>query len=143
MTLHDLNTMDQRKLRELLMECSGCNGWSKIMLIHFPAEDLVDLLENAEDAWYECSEEEWKESFLRNAESGENAGSDEPGFPESKKNYLEKFGYPFILFRNNITPGEAGAQIQSRLQNNTATEIRIAADETMKIIRHRLEQLVD
>ena len=36
----------------------------------FPVEDLVDLMEDAEEKWYECKEEDWKEAFSHHSEIG-------------------------------------------------------------------------
>ena len=41
------------------------------MLTVFPVEDLVDLIEFAEEKWYECSEEDWKEAFTHHPEIGD------------------------------------------------------------------------
>ena len=164
MTIADLNNMEQRKLRELLFGCCGSTGWSKMMLTHFPAEDLVDLLENAEEVWNECSEDEWKEAFAQHPRIGDLkaleekfAGSDAAGeqasvmnasvatiqaLAEANQEYEEKFGFIFIVFASGKSPEEMLGMIHSRLKNSKEAEIRIAADEQMKITRYRIEKLL-
>ena len=164
MTIHDLNSMDQRKLKELLVECCGSNGWAKMMLTHFPAEDLVDLLENAEEVWYECSEDEWKEAFAKHprigdlktleekyadkSAAGEQASVLTAGpqtleaLAEANREYEEKFGYLFIVCASGRSAEEMLGMIHARLKNTAAAEIRIAADEQMKITRLRLQKIL-
>jgi 2-oxo-4-hydroxy-4-carboxy-5-ureidoimidazoline decarboxylase len=164
MTIHDLNNMEQRKLRDLLFECCGSRGWAKMMLTHFPAEDLVDLLENAEEVWNECSEDEWKEAFSQHPRIGDikaleekYAGSDAAAeqatvmsasketiqaLAEANREYEEKFGFIFIVYASRKSPEEMLGMIHSRLKNSKESEIRTAADEQMKITRSRIEKLL-
>jgi 2-oxo-4-hydroxy-4-carboxy-5-ureidoimidazoline decarboxylase len=41
------------------------------MLMHIPAEDMVELLEEAEIEWWKCSEEDWKEAFAAHPKIGD------------------------------------------------------------------------
>jgi 2-oxo-4-hydroxy-4-carboxy-5-ureidoimidazoline decarboxylase len=165
MTLHDLNTMDQRKLRELLLQCCGSTGWAKMMLTHFPAEDLVDLEESAEEVWFECSEDDWREAFskhpqigdvetLRKKFEGSTEATEQSGInsastqtlealAEGNKAYEEKFGFTFIVCATGKSAEEMLGNLQSRLRNPPAEEIKIAADEQSKITKLRLEKLLE
>jgi len=164
MTIHDLNSMDQRELRDLLYQCCGSRGWAKMMLTHFPAEDMIDLFENAEEVWYECSEEEWKEAFeqhprigdlktLREKYAGSEAGKEQAGvfdasdqtldaLAEANNAYEKKFGYKFIVCATGKSPEEMLGLVHSRLENNPTVELKNAADEQMKITRLRLEKVL-
>ncbi len=164
MTLHDLNTMDQRQLKELLMQCCGSTGWAKMMLTHFPVDDLVELLECAEEVWFECSEADWQEAFSKHpkigdmeelekkytgrAEAGEQSGvmtassQTIEALAEANKEYEKKFGYIFIVCASGKSAEEMLGILQSRLQNTVADEIKIAADEQNKITKLRLERLL-
>ncbi len=164
MTIQDLNTMDQRKLREYLYECCGCTSWSKMMLTHFPAEDISELLENAKEAWYECSEDEWKEAFAQHPRIGdlkalEEKYSSTPAAGEqaavmtappetlreladANREYEDKFGYIFIVFASGKSPEEMLEIIRARMKNSPAVEIKVAADEQAKIMGMRLEKLL-
>jgi 2-oxo-4-hydroxy-4-carboxy-5-ureidoimidazoline decarboxylase len=141
MNIHDLNNMDQRRLRDILFESSDCSSWSKIMLTHFPVDDLADLLENAEEVWYECNENEWKEAFVRNSTPLGKNSLNNHDISESLLSYQEKFGFPFIAYVNGNSPNEISENLFSRLQNAPDKEIRIAADEQLKHIRTRIENL--
>lgn len=135
-----------------------------MMLTHFPAEDLVDLLENAEEVWYECSEDEWKEAFTQHPRIGdletlkEKYGSTPAAgeqaavlaaspqtlqaLSDANQEYEKKFGFIFIVCASGKSAEEMLGMIHTRLKNSPAEELRNAADEQMKITRMRLEKLL-
>ena len=65
MTLHEFNTLSKEQVREELFKCCGSKSWVEKMLPFVPAEDMVELLEDAEEQWWKCSEEDWKEAFTQ------------------------------------------------------------------------------
>ena len=73
------------------------------MLPFFPAEDLVEILEDAEEQWYKCSRDDWKEAFTHHPKIGD---------VESLKKKFASTGDP-------VTKGWASAE-QSGV--NTASE---------------------
>lgn len=118
----------------------------------FPVEDYVDLSEDAEEKWYECSEADWKEAFSHEPpikEIHEQAGiqassADELSrLSEAGRAYEDKFGYKFIVCAPGKSAGELLQVIEQRLQNDPGEEIRIAADQQMQIARLRLEELLE
>lgn len=167
MTLHELNTLPREQLIEELTKCCGSSAWVNKMLPFFPADDLVELLEDAEEQWYKCSENDWKEAFSHHPkigdidslkkkfastaqwasgeQSGVNTASEQTieALAEGNKKYEEKFGYIFIVCATGKTAEEMLGILASRLPNDPKEEIEIAADEQRKITRLRLEKLVD
>ena len=137
------------------------------MLPFFPADDLVELLEDAEEQWFKCNEQDWKEAFAQHPKigdidslnqkfssttqwaSGEQSGVGNASpeaikaLAEGNKRYEEKFGYIFIVCATGKTADEMLAMLQTRLQNNPEVEIEIAADEQNKITKLRLEKLLE
>jgi len=61
---------------------------------------------------------------------------------EANREYLEKFGYIFIVCATGKTADEMLAILRSRLPNSPEQEIRVAAEEQNNITRLRLERLV-
>jgi 2-oxo-4-hydroxy-4-carboxy-5-ureidoimidazoline decarboxylase len=172
MTLHELNTLPAPQLKEELMKCCGSSAWVNKMLPFFPADDLVELLEDAEEQWYLCSEDDWKEAFAHHPkigdveslkkkfastvhpiamgwasaeQSGVNTASQKTieALAEGNKQYEKKFGYIFIVCATGKSAEDMVAILQSRLPNNPNEEIEIAADEQNKITKLRLEKLLD
>ena len=166
MTLHELNTLDKQRLMDELSKCCGSPAWVNKMLPFFPADDLVELLEDAEEQWFKCSDEDWKEAFAQHPKigdveslqkkfasmsqwaSGEQAGVYNASqqtietLAEANKEYNAKFGYIFIVCATGKSAEEILAILQTRLQNSPEVEIDIAADEQNMITKLRLEKLL-
>jgi 2-oxo-4-hydroxy-4-carboxy-5-ureidoimidazoline decarboxylase len=167
MTLHELNTLPAPQLKEELTKCCGSSAWVNKMLPFFPADDLVELLEDAEAQWYLCSEEDWKEAFAHHPKIGDTeslkkkfastaqwASGEQSGvntatqqtieaLAEGNKQYEKKFGYIFIVCATGKSAKEMVEILQSRLPNRPKEEIEIAADEQNKITKLRIEKLLE
>lgn len=167
MTLHELNTLPPQQLKEELFRCCGSSAWVDKMLPFFPADDLVELLEDAEEQWFQCSEADWKEAFAQHPkigtidpfkkkftgtvewaageQSGINTASQQTieALAEANKKYEEKFGYIFIICATGKSAEEMLTHLETRLQNSPEVEIEIAADEQNKITKLRIEKLLE
>jgi 2-oxo-4-hydroxy-4-carboxy-5-ureidoimidazoline decarboxylase len=137
------------------------------MMPFVPAEDLVELLEDAEEQWWLCTEADWKEAFehhpkigdleslqkkfeetaewAENEQGGVNSASPATikALAESNRSYEAKFGYIFIVCATGKSAEEMLGILQSRLQNDPEEEIKIAADEQNKITKLRIEKLLE
>ncbi|HNF45903.1 MAG TPA: 2-oxo-4-hydroxy-4-carboxy-5-ureidoimidazoline decarboxylase [Chitinophagaceae bacterium] len=149
-----------------LSKCCGARAWVQRMLPFIPADDLVELLEDAESQWWLCNEEDWKEAFTHHPKigdldslkkkfantavwaSGEQSGVNTAtdvilnALAEGNRLYEEKFGYIFIVCASGKSAEEMLGMLNERLKNNPEDEIRIAADEQNKITLLRLEKLL-
>lgn len=172
MTLHELNTLSQPQLKEELLKCCGSSTWVKMMMAYFPADDLVELLEDAEEMWYACNKEDWKEAFTHHPkigdvesltkkfastadpiaigwasgeQSGVNIAAKETirALAEGNRLYHEKFGYIFIVCATGKSAEEMLGLLKSRLSNSPNEEMQIAADEQNMITKLRLEKLLE
>lgn len=172
MTLHELNILSQPQLKEELSKCCGSSAWVKMMMTYFPADDLVELLEDAENMWYQCNEEDWKEAFIHHPKigdvesltkkfastahptaigwaSGEQSGVKAASkqtieaLAEGNRQYEKKFGYIFIVCATGKSAEEMLEILQSRLPNNPEDEIQLAAEEQNKITKLRIEKLLE
>jgi len=167
MKLHDFNTLPTDQLIAELSNCCGSSAWVEKMLAFIPAEDLVELLEDAEEQWWKCSPDDWKEAFSKHPkigdteslkkkfaataawaageQSGVNEASDEiiKALADANHQYEEKFGYIFIVCATGKSAEEMLGILHARLLHDPETEIEIAADEQNKITKLRLEKLLD
>ena len=167
MTLHELNTLPKEQLKQELFKCCGSANWVDNMLPFFPADDLVELLEDAEEQWFKCTEADFLEAFTHHPKigdidslkkkfastaqwaTGEQSGaavaSDEiiQALSRGNKLYEEKFGFIFIVCATGKSAEEMLQLLQERLPNNRAEEILIAADEQNKITKLRIQKLLN
>ena len=149
------------------MKCCGSQVWVNKMLPFFPADDLVELLEDAEEQWFKCSEADWKEAFAHHPKigdveslkkkfastatwaSGEQSGvntADQQtieALAKGNNEYEKKFGYIFIVCATGKSAGEMLGLLNERLINDPGEEIEVAADEQNKITKLRIEKLLD
>ncbi len=167
MTLHEFNILPKQQLIEELTKCCGSSAWVNKMLPYIPADDMVELLEDAEEQWWLCAEEDWKEAFAHHPKigdiesikkkfastaewaSGEQSGVNTASaktleaLAEGNKQYEEKFGYTFIVCATGKSAEEMLTILQTRLQNSPEVEIEVAADEQNKITKLRIEKLLE
>ena len=166
MTIAEFDHLELTQKKALLHQCCGSSAWVEKMIHMPPAEDLIDLFEDAEETWYECSEDDWKEAFqhhpkigdmdaLRKKFSSDHFAGDEQGSvshaPEKtlqllatrNREYEEKFGYIFIVCATGKSADEMLEILNSRLINDPEQEIKIAMDEQCKITRLRLEKMFE
>jgi 2-oxo-4-hydroxy-4-carboxy-5-ureidoimidazoline decarboxylase len=166
MTLHSLNILPKDELRAALFTCCGSKNWVEKMLQFFPADDMTELLYDAEDQWYECTETDWLEAFAHHPKIGDvdslktrfatTAGwaSSEQGavadateqtlqaLAKGNADYEEKFGFIFIVCATGKSAEEMLHLLQERLPNEKSEEIKIAMDEQNKITQIRLQKLL-
>ena len=166
MTIAEFDHLDTSQKKTLLRQCCGSTSWVDKMLTIPPAEDLIDLFEDAEEKWYECNENDWKEAFTHHPKIGDIdslrkrfssdqfAGEEQSSVAQASEQtlkslaianqkYEEKFGYIFIVCATGKTADEMLEILNSRLKNEPKQEIRIAMDEQSKIMRLRLEKLFE
>jgi len=166
MTIAEFDRLSAGEKRELLFQCCGSTAWVNKMLSIPPAEDLIDLFEDAEENWYSLTEADWKEAFSHHPKIGDMeslrkkfasdqfAGGEQSGITgaseqtlhalaEGNKAYEEKFGYIFIVSAAGKSAVEMLGILTARLKNKPEIEITIAMDEQNKITRLRLEKLFE
>ena len=161
MTIAEFDHLGITEKKALLHSCCGSNTWVNNMLAALPAEDLVDLLDIAEEQWYLCHEPDWKEAFSQHpkigdietlkvkfaANEGEQALVKEASeqtlqqLSEGNQVYEQRFGYIFIVCATGKSADQMLQLLQQRLYNNPEVEIQIAMEEQLRITRLRLEKL--
>ena len=164
MTIADYDHLEASEKRFLLTQCCGSQKWVDKMIGLPPAEDLIDLFEDAEEMWYKCNEDDWKEAFthhpmigdidsLRKKFSNDQFAAKEQAsindssektlqaLAEGNHVYQQKFGYIFIVFATGKSAEEMLEILQARLNNNPEEEIKIAMEEQNKITQLRLQNL--
>lgn len=148
------------------MKCCGSQRWAAAMSAARPFANLDELLTKADRIWWSLNEEDWLEAFRAHPRIGEkkaakaqseearnwsaqeqsevtNAASDTmTAIAAGNQDYERRFGFIFIVCATGKSSGEMLTILRGRLQNDAATEIRIATEEQQKITRLRLEKLL-
>lgn len=166
MTLHELNILSKEQLRKELFKCCGSKTWVEKMLPFFPADDMVELLNDAEEQWYQCSKADWLEAFTHHPKIGDveslkkkfastaqwagneqgavNSAPEETlkALANGNDEYEKKFGFIFIVCATGKSAGEMLMLLDSRLPNTKEEEMNIAMEEQNKITLLRLQKLL-
>ena len=165
MTIAEFDHLDVEEKKKLLLTCCGSTAWVDKVIAALPAEDLVDLLEIAEEQWYACHEADWREAFSHHPQigdldslkekfsdtaqwaAGEQASVQQASektleqLAEGNQVYKERFGYIFIVCATGKSADEMLTILNQRLYNSPEVEIQIAMEEQVKITKLRLEKL--
>ena len=165
MTIAEFDHLPDNEKREALFKCCGSTTWVNKMMSVLPAEDLVDLLQDADEQWLQCAEPDWLEAFTHHPkigdksvlkekfastaawasgeQSGVNLASDEviDALAKGNDEYFNKFGFIFIVCATGKSAEEMLALLNARLSNDRDAEMRIAAEEQRKITAIRLNKL--
>lgn len=127
------------------------------MLARRPFGTATALEAHAAAIWRRLSEADWLEAFshhprigdaraagvARREQAGVEAASQEVvrELAEANRQYEARFGYIFIICATGKAAASMLQELRNRLQNEPAQEIRIAAEEQLKITQLRLQNL--
>ena len=161
-----LNALPADQAERELLTCCGARAWARRMAEARPFADEAALFETADAVWWGLTEADWLEAFRshpkigeKKAEAGqtgrekawsagEQSGMDaaadatRAALAEGNRAYAARFGHIYIVCATGKTADEMLSILRSRLDNDAATELRVAAEEQRKITRIRLEKLL-
>ena len=165
MTIAQFDQLPSGEKNELLGMCCSSSAWIKRMLAIFPVQNLVDLLEYAEEEWYDCNPADWLEAFQNHIKIGDtetiennteknadwvrteqsfikNSNPDRlDELQKANELYEETYGYYYIVAAAGKAIDEILENLLSRLENDPHDELMIAGGEQNKITQQRLQQL--
>jgi OHCU decarboxylase len=148
--------------RGILHAACGSARWVDAMLTRRPFGSDDRLLDDARDIWFGLNEEDWREAFAQHPRIGDREAlarrfpsthalseREQAGVAEAPRDvldllatrndeYVERFGYIFIVCATGLSAVEMLAMLDTRLRNPPGVEIRIAAAEQARITALRL-----
>ncbi len=166
MNLEQLNKSDAKQLALEFEKCCGSQSWVLAMLQSRPFPSRETLHELAQQNWSKLTQDDILEAFSHHPQIGDVAslkkkfsntahwaGKEQGGTAEASDDvlqqlkqanaqYLDKFGYIFIVCATGKSASEMLQILQSRLKNDKQAELKIAAQEQIKITQLRLEKLL-
>jgi 2-oxo-4-hydroxy-4-carboxy-5-ureidoimidazoline decarboxylase len=144
---------------ELLAVCHS-PPWARRVAAGRPYPDLAALQQAADEAWMALGPDDWLEAFAAHPRIGQGGGKS-PAWSRQEQSgvggagqeitdalargnaeYEDRFGHVFLIAAAGRSADEILAQLQARLGNDPATELRVAAGEHRRITRLRLEKLM-
>ena len=141
----------------MLAGCCGSARWVDAMLARRPFGSMTALLEAADSIWRSLSEADWLEAFSHHPKIGDRAAqgiakqeqaraasasaSVVIELADANREYEARFGYIFIICATGKSAESILEALRTRLGNDPQTEIRVAAEEQLKITQLRLKGL--
>jgi 2-oxo-4-hydroxy-4-carboxy-5-ureidoimidazoline decarboxylase len=161
-----LNALPRPQARAALVRCCGAARWVDRMLDRVPFASTSRLFESAREIWESLSRDDVLEAFAHHPAIGEDvallaerfaatadlSASEQSGVTDASRPVLEalrdanvayrtRFGFMFIVCAAGKTADEMLAILRTRLKNDPAHELTIAAGEQAKITELRLQKL--
>ena len=167
MDLESLNSLPRGDAEQALLQCCGSTRWAHQIANARPYESLESLIRTANDVWWSLEPRDWLEAFRSHPKIGEKkaaqdvsaqsrqwSGQEQAGVSNASPDtvdslaalnhaYEQKFGFIFIICATGKTSDQMLSALRDRLENDGATELRIAASEQSKITELRLKKLVN
>jgi allantoicase len=165
--LDRLHRLPRKRAVQAFLDCCGAIQWAKRMTELRPFASESQLFEAADRTWAELQREDWLEAFRHHPAIGGKRAEAKRSPTQSRwsskeqsaaraapqkvlqelaaanKAYAEKFGYVFLICATGRISEEILKALRQRMPNDPETELRIAEVEQRKIMRLRLEKLLN
>jgi 2-oxo-4-hydroxy-4-carboxy-5-ureidoimidazoline decarboxylase len=161
------NSLPSEAAAREALPCCGSQAWAVALASLRPIADEASLIETSSSVWRALPEQAWQEAFnshprigqshtqthatnesLRwSAQEQRSAVSEDDAtklaLEEANRRYEQKFGRIFIVCANGKTAAEILTQLEARMLNNAATELREAAEQQRQITQLRLRRWLE
>ena len=158
------NRLPATEAEEEILACCGSRAWAQRMASRRPILSEPALLAAADEIWRGVSEGDWMEAFRSHPRIGESraerpAGANSAAWSAQEQSgvtaseqaikapladgnseYEKRFGHIFIVCATGKSAEEILRILRRRLQNDTATELREAAEQQRQITQIRLKR---
>jgi 2-oxo-4-hydroxy-4-carboxy-5-ureidoimidazoline decarboxylase len=159
-TLGELNALPRDVAEREFARCCGSTRWVASMAARRPFSDPDELYRAADEIWWSLEGGDWLEAFSQHPRIGERsrgvggwAKDEQSGvrgastgtmdaLADRNHDYERRFGHVFLICATGKRADEMLAELERRMSNDPATELRVAAAEQRKITRLRLEKLL-
>ena len=155
--LRYLNTIPGDDVERFFRGACVTASWVHGMASARPYESVSQIIEQADRLFDGLNREEWLEAFAGHPRIGEKgdevesreqagtAGASKTLIDELKavnSEYEERFGFTYIVYATGKSAGEMLEIARSRLSNEPARELEVAASAQREITRTRLRRLL-
>lgn len=166
-SVNRLNELSANEAQAEFLKCCSSTKWAQDMTAARPFATDQDLFASANDVSSSLEDEDWLEAFRAHPKIGEKkaatvqsqqeqkwSAQEQSGVSEASagtiaqlaernREYEDRFGFIFIVCASGKSPDEMMGILNSRIDNDPRTELRIAGEEQRKITHLRLEKLLN
>jgi 2-oxo-4-hydroxy-4-carboxy-5-ureidoimidazoline decarboxylase len=161
------NSLSSEAAAQEALPCCGSQAWAVALASLRPIADEASLIETSSSIWRALPEQAWQEAFNSHPRIGQShaqthatveslrwsaqeqrrvSSEDDAtklALEEANRRYEKKFGRIFIVCANGKTAAEILIQLEARMQNDAATELREAAEQQRQITQLRLRRWLE
>jgi 2-oxo-4-hydroxy-4-carboxy-5-ureidoimidazoline decarboxylase len=161
------NTLDPDTAASEILPCCGSQAWAQALATKRPIADEPTLIQASANIWRTLPEAEWQEALDSHPRIGQQhaqrpateqslrwssqeqitaqsaSDSTRLALAEANRRYEQKFHRIFIVCANGKTSSEILAILESRMNNDSATELREAAEQQRQITELRLHRWLE
>jgi OHCU decarboxylase len=158
------NKLPAEEAEKEILDCCGSKVWAQQLATRRPFADESSLIDASDEIWNRLRDADWDEAFSKHPRIGERkapaaasaqsmswssqeqqraASTDAElqwAVARANQEYEARFGRVFIVCATGKTASEILEILRSRMLNDDATELRVAADEQRKITNIRLKK---
>jgi 2-oxo-4-hydroxy-4-carboxy-5-ureidoimidazoline decarboxylase len=160
--LEAFNQMSTDEAVAAILPCNGSRAWAEGMVSLRPFENSFDLTCTADRVWNSLPPTDWQQAFDSHPRIGEHeakaateqsltwskgeqananfTGDTQAALAAANHEYDAKFGRIFIVCATGKSADEMLAILRQRLGNESATELREAAEQQRQITQIRLRK---
>lgn len=166
MSLQQINTLNDTEATATITQCCSAQTWVQRMVAGRPYASAEELQASADRHWQGLSESDYLQAFdghpkigdvgslkakyasskaLAEGEQAQVSEADEQlinDLAQGNHDYLEKFGFIFIVFASGKSAQQILALLQARIDNSRASELVNACEQQRLIFQRRLEALL-
>ncbi len=166
MTITELNKLSQAQAQHTFMQCCTSSAWVERLVEARPFANENALKERANALWQSLEETDFLQAFeghpqignvdtlrAKYANTKELAGNEQglvkganeevlETLAQGNVDYLEKFGFIFIVCATGKSAKEMSDLLQARLPNTKEQEFVNAAEEQRKIFQLRIDKML-
>eukprot|EP00285_Hemiselmis_virescens_P000047 CAMPEP_0173378216 /NCGR_PEP_ID=MMETSP1356-20130122/1409_1 /TAXON_ID=77927 ORGANISM="Hemiselmis virescens, Strain PCC157" /NCGR_SAMPLE_ID=MMETSP1356 /ASSEMBLY_ACC=CAM_ASM_000847 /LENGTH=169 /DNA_ID=CAMNT_0014331207 /DNA_START=86 /DNA_END=595 /DNA_ORIENTATION=+ len=161
--MEKINALSNEEAYKSFWACCGCKKYAESMVASRPFVTRTDMFDKSDAIWATCGRPEILEAFLAHPKIGDNkaaaahggkwASGEQKGMDAASSGtaaamakgnaeYEAKMGFRYIVCATGKTAEEMFSILQSRINNDPATELAAGAAEQNKITHLRLNKLM-
>jgi 2-oxo-4-hydroxy-4-carboxy-5-ureidoimidazoline decarboxylase len=162
------NTLDPASAAREALPCCGSNTWATELAARRPIPDEPSLIAASNAVWLALPEQDWREAFDSHPRIGQQKPPSESSttpeslhwsaqeqrtaqaddsakqaLAEANLRYEQRFGRIFIVCASDKSAVEILAILNSRMSNDSPTELREAAEQQRQITELRLHRWLE
>jgi 2-oxo-4-hydroxy-4-carboxy-5-ureidoimidazoline decarboxylase len=158
------NLLPADEAAKAILPCCGSRAWASGMASSRPIQDVTTLLATSDRIWRDLSAADWLKAFQSHPRIGETRAARESSarsqdwsvqeqshaaasndylkqaLAQGHREYERRFHRIFIICATGKSADEILANLQQRLKNDEATELREAAEQQRQIAQIRLRK---